>query len=1317
MMKWPRPATRFCFFFHILLFAFPLAAEEKISSQEREFFENKVRPLLSEKCYKCHSAGRKPPKAELYLDTRQGVLAGGESGPALVPGAPSKSLLIEAIRYENPDLQMPPKKKLSAEQIAVLEKWVRLGAPDPRIGKKAAAKKDEEAFDVHERKEAHWSWRPVVNAAPPAVKDRGWPRSPLDQFVLSKLDKAGIEPNPDASRRTLIKRIFYALTGLPPSVDDVEQFVGDKSPGAFSALVDNLLKSPHFGEHWAQYWLDLVRFAETKGHEADYPIPEAWRYRDYVIRGFNSDVPYDQWIIEHLAGDLVRSPRIDPELRTNESIQGTGFWHLGEATHSPVDIRGEEAERIHNQIDVFSKTFLGLSLGCARCHAHKFDAISQEDYYAMYGYIQSSGFQLADVLEPARKKEAAEALLALRETEARKINDAFARGKRAQFERLPEYLAAAAAALKLGPLAGAPAGDYSDVVFEDFEKPGYAGWIVKGLAFGAGPRSQANLPDHQGDVGARGKGFVNSHSYAVKGKVHAGDGFIGSMHSPHFKIERRFINLLVGGGSHKNSTCVDLVVNGKPVASVVGPNSNRMVARSIDASAWAGARAQLRILDNAKGGWGNIGVDHIVFSNTAAAGPAEAGDDAGLAGRIVEVAGKRKIQQDVLRRVVAHVERAKKDVHDPLHVFSKLCAAENSQAAATVRDSVVDQLRRAEAEHQARLAARKVVSNVKNGERNYTKVERKWTEREDLVVDYDDPGAEGWIVSGYRFGAGPLSRGQLLIGDEGRPVREYVEIGRADADEASRKFYGMLRTPTFKVVGDTLWYRVRGSCEAFLAVDSHRTVHGPLHGGVRKRIKGTANTWRWHSHPVRNYLGHRIHIEFSNFSENFAVARVEFNAGTPVDGSPVNQVVLKHIAGLKELNITGAAAAFSKQLIASMEALGSGASGVGDRGGHARLLNWAIGREDMLEARRPGDLEKLVADYRKSRSELEKTIPGTLRTLALLDGSSENEPLHIRGNHKNRARETVPRAILTALRNPIEKPGGQARGSGRLELAERLADRKNPLVARVMVNRVWHHLFGRGIVESCDDFGVMGAPPSHPELLDWLAHQFMENGWSVKNLIRTILLSRTYGMSSAPQARGSELDPQNRLVHRMGIMRLPAEAIRDKVLAVSGRLDRRLFGKGVMVHITEFMRGNRSPGGSGPLDGNGRRSIYTEVRRNHLPSMLLAFDRPVPFMTMGKRVLSNSPAQALILLNDPFIHQQVDIWSKRLLAQEGLGDKALLEQAYNEAFHRSPRDGEAVAALQFIAAQGKLYDKDSRQLAWRDLLHTLMNVKEFIFIN
>lgn len=1291
-----------------------LVSQDKLPAEQLDFFENKVRPLLVGKCYKCHSSEGRKPKGGLTLDSRQGLLGGGESGPALVPGDPERSRLIEAVRYENPDLQMPPKKKLSEGEIATLVKWVQMGAPDPRTGRKAAVKAGE--FDIPGRRKEHWAWKTVSPAKVPATGRPEWALGDIDRYVLSGIEKAGLEPNPQASKRVLARRAFYALTGLPPRPEELESFLQDDSPEAFANLVDSLLKSPHYGEHWGQHWLDLVRFAETKGHEADYPIPEAWRYRDYVIRGFNSDVPYDQWIVEHLAGDLLEDPRVDPGQKTNESIQGTGFWHFGEATHSPVDIRGEEADRIHNQIDVFSKTFLGLSIGCARCHDHKFDAISQADYYAMFGFIQSSGFQLADVLEPKKKKELAVSLEADREKTRAEILGEFSALKRAQLKSFPAYLSTAAEALRLGPLEAkaAPKPNKSgDIVFEDFETPGYIGWTVKGVAFGSGPRNQGNLPKGQGVVGARGKGFVNSHSFVTRGKVKVGDQFTGTMLSSAFKIDRRYINLLVGGGSHKGGTCVELLVGGKPVASLTGSNANRMGAKSIDASAWAGAMGRIRIVDSVKTGWGNIGVDHIVFSNERAAGEPVAGEDAGLLARINDLAARKKLQAGVLQKVVASLKAAGKDTANPLHAFARITAA--GDGAAETRDQIVTQWSQASAKHQEQRAARKVVKHVKNGERNYKKEERPWSGEKDLVVDYGNPGPEDWIVSGYRFGGRPLAEGELLVGDSNQPVREFVEVGRADGEASSRKFHGLLRTPTFEVVGDTLWYRVRGSCQAFLAVDSHRTVHGPLHGVVRRGVKGDANTWRWHGHNVKDYLGHRVHLEFSGFSENFAVSRVEFGAGSPPGDDPLNPVVLSHVSGLKDLSPEGMAGSFAAQLQKSLDAVAAPGAGKG-LAGHARLMNWILASEGLLEQVDSARLRKLATEYRVRKAETERSIPGTLRALALLDGNGENEPLHIRGNHNNRSKDPVPRAILTALNTPKGAGEQPALGSGRLALARRLASRENPLVARVMVNRVWHHLFGRGIVSSCDDFGVMGAPPTHPALLDHLAHSFMENGWSVKKLIRSILLSRTYAMSSAPQAKGNEVDPENKLLHRMPILRLDAESIRDKVLAVSGRLDRRLFGKGVMVHITAFMRGNRSPGGSGPLDGNGRRSIYTEVRRNHLSSMLLAFDRPIPFMTMGRRVQSNSPAQALIMLNDPFVHQQVDIWAKRLLAQKDNSDEAILSQAYLEAFGRSVRKEEAAAASEFLAAQQKLYGEGEKLKAWYDLLHTLMNVKEFIFI-
>ncbi|MEQ1853966.1 MAG: DUF1549 domain-containing protein, partial [Chthoniobacteraceae bacterium] len=377
-------------------------------AESAEFFEKRIRPVLSEQCYKCHSSTSEKLKGGLMLDSREAWLKGGDTGPAIAPGDPEKSLLVEAIRWKNTDMQMPPKKALAPQQVADIEAWVKAGAPWPDEAGAKVAKK--EVFDLAKRKQEHWCWQPVVNSSVPVVKDSAWPRSDADRFILAKLEEKGLKPAPDADAATLIRRLTFAITGLPPSPEQVEKFVREYQSPATShqsllkATVDRLLASPAFGERWARHWLDLVRYAETRGHEFDPEIPNAWQYRDYVIRALNGDVPYDRFAAEHIAGDLL-PPRVNTQTGANESILGTSFWFLGEEVHSPVDIRQDEADRMDNRLDVMGKTFLGVTIGCARCHDHKFDAISQRDFYAMQGYLISSGYRQArfETLEPHRE--------------------------------------------------------------------------------------------------------------------------------------------------------------------------------------------------------------------------------------------------------------------------------------------------------------------------------------------------------------------------------------------------------------------------------------------------------------------------------------------------------------------------------------------------------------------------------------------------------------------------------------------------------------------------------------------------------------------------------------------------------------------------------------------------------------------------------------------------------------------------------------------------------------------------------------------------
>jgi hypothetical protein len=343
-----------------------------------EFFEKKIRPIFVEHCYECHSADAKKVKGGLLLDTRDGTLKGGDNGPALVPGNPDKSLMIKAVRYTDEDLQMPPKKKkLPPEKIADLEAWVKMGAPDPRTGSLtsfAPTAKD------------HWAFKPVRQPEPPRVKNISRVKTPVDSFILAQLEAARIAPNPIADKRTLIRRASFDLIGLPPTPKEVDDFLADKSTEAWAKVVDRLLESPHYGERWGRYWLDVARYADTKGYvfEEERRYPYSYTYRDYVIQAFNSDLPYDQFIIQQLAADLL------PLGDDKRPLAALGYLTLGRR------FLNNQADIIDDRIDVVSRGMMGLTVVCARCHDHKFDPIPTKDYYSLYGVFASCN-------EPAEK--------------------------------------------------------------------------------------------------------------------------------------------------------------------------------------------------------------------------------------------------------------------------------------------------------------------------------------------------------------------------------------------------------------------------------------------------------------------------------------------------------------------------------------------------------------------------------------------------------------------------------------------------------------------------------------------------------------------------------------------------------------------------------------------------------------------------------------------------------------------------------------------------------------------------------------------------
>ncbi|MGB6042039.1 MAG: DUF1549 domain-containing protein, partial [Pirellulales bacterium] len=442
--------------------------------------------------------------------------------------------------------------------------------------------------------------------------DNNWSRHPVDRFILARLEQHGLQPAAAASPRAWLRRVNFAITGLPPTPEEVQTFLNDKSSDARARVVDRLLDSPHFGERWARHWMDLVRFAESYGHEQDFDIPHAWQYRDYLIRAFNADVPYGQFVREHIAGDLLENPRRHPTRGFNESVIGTGFWYLHQATHGPVDPLQDEADRIDNQIDVMSKTFLGLTVACARCHDHKFDAISTKDYYSLTAFLRGSRQDIT-YLDPDGSLERQTANLRKHHaTATRQLQSALKNVRDAGGPKVAPYLLAAREVIH-GPAkpADAKKNPTPDIVFEDFEDGTYARWKVEGDAFGTEPAAGKH-PNQQPVEGFHGKRLVNSFTQ--------GDPPMGVLRSRPFRIERPYIRFLVGGGTPTRKAKVVLQIADREVREATGKNRELLEPRVWDVREFMGREAAIEIIDRTDSTWGHINVDDIVFTQSPVKG-------------------------------------------------------------------------------------------------------------------------------------------------------------------------------------------------------------------------------------------------------------------------------------------------------------------------------------------------------------------------------------------------------------------------------------------------------------------------------------------------------------------------------------------------------------------------------------------------------------------------------------------------------------------------------------------------------------------------
>lgn len=1019
-------------------------------AEKLEFFEARIRPVLIERCYACHNS-HDTTEADLALDHREGLRKRTESGIVVVPGKPEESVLLKVIRHELEGLEMPEgDAPLDDQVIADFETWIHHGAVDPRDRPPTEAElATATAWDATlEKRKQWWSLLPIQSPDVPNNEAQ----HPIDRFLREALREAGLEASERAAPETVVRRLTFVLTGLPPNREQIERFRSVDTPADYEAFVDELLASPAFGERWARHFMDLVRYADSHGSEGDPTIPHAYRYRDYLIRALNQDVPYDQLVREHIAGDLLDEPRINSELGINESVIGAAHWRMVFHGFAPTDALDEKVRFVDDQINVFSKAFLGLTVSCARCHNHKFDAISQSDYYALFGVLASCRPALVDANTRANKR--------LYQGDLREIKQQLRQqSANAWVNHLPS--------------------------------------LRKQLA-------------SLGDSSSLDSSSLDSSSPELRERVASA------------KETKQLLNLW-----HRL-------------------NEQLSAGRSME-EAWKG-----------------------------------------LADEWQQAAEKEQVD----------TERA-----DRLH---------NDFAKA---------------------------------------------------ADYHD-----WFAQGNGLPPNPQPAGDFQVALDGDRAIAQIFPACIQTASLSSRHRGFLASPKLKLDKEyRVVFRVAGDQNPSAR---YCVQHYPRNGTVYPISSFNHRDWRLLEYDMKYWKGDDIHFELATARDAPVQVRNDSRSWFAVrevvvrdaDGPAVFRNDREFLAPVFQRGIEQAPASTEQFATLFVETLEDTILAWRDRrcsDAQALLLDRAIAEGLLPNDPKSLHVEDLIVKYR----ELESQIPEPFRVPGLAESQGWDHPLFVRGDHHQPA-EPVTRRFLEAI---DERPIKTSQ-SGRLELADKVLSSTNPLTARVIVNRLWHHAFGSGLVTTPDNFGRLGSKPSHPELLDYLATRFVDDGWSIKRALKFMVTSEAWQASSVPSERAREIDPDNRWWSHARVRRLDAEAIRDSLLAVTGRLDFTMFGPTVAAN-----------------QGSDRRSVYVEVRRNSLDQFLHAYDAPVPFSTKGRRDATNVPAQSLTMLNDPFVRGLADRLANDLrVAAEETSDQDVLHELVIRTLGREPSRDEIEALRRYL---------------------------------
>lgn len=1159
----------------LLLTIFLIGSPTVVTAMDPIDFERDVRPILTRNCLSCHGPDAESRKAGLRLDLREGLFGTSRSGePIVTPGSAGESLLLERVTDSLDPMPPTPHPPLSQAEVSVLQRWITEGAPW----------------------KGHWSWTPLEAPAIPQPADAEWSRSAIDRFILSALEEQQLTPPaPEASPLVWLRRVVFDLTGLPPTPELMDAFSQDSSPAARERLVDELLASSAHAEHFARHWLDLMRYAETHGHEYDYHAGPAYEYRDWVIEAVARDLPLDEFVIQQMAGDLLEGERNSP--------RATGWWWLSQATHAPVDVLADTLDRVDNQIDVISRAFLGSTISCARCHDHKFDAIGQSDWTALSGIIRST----RRVLHPADEQGQVETFLQELEPVRQRLQSGIEQS--IGFQRSRPLARLLNSARELHQQQGtSEEGMRPDRLLWNFSD-GWNGWSVTGDAFGPDPHTREELPDVFLE-GLVGDFLATSHDRRPDPDSVVSDLRRGQLESEAFLLDRDFLTFDVAGGNHPKEVFVRLLIDGEAVHEVTGENSTLLKKVRWDVAEYSGQQAVLMVVDQHEGAWGHISCTNFKLTDQPPAGfPSRL--------RIETMARQQNLDKDVLRRWV----RAYPELQKPLPGTNVL------------------------------------------------------EESERLIADFSE-GSEGWTLDGPAFEAVPAGS-WLLIGEPRVTATDTLHSA-----SGSRKLAGTALSKSYIADRRFLHVTARGeSSQVRVSIEGYwMDEHNPLLFEGLVRSVDRLNETQHLIFDLGYYQGRHFHVEIRDHGGGWvAVERVWLS-----DEQNSPEIPLDWSGFDSTQQGTDALLADPKRLSRLVE------QGLVDPSRWGGAWNAAVIQPVM-------EWQEIEADSPKPRW-----------VLACSDAPEGRDvPLQIRGEAATPG-EIVSRGSLQLVTHQ-QRLGEALKGSGRLKLAHWICEPQNPLFWRVQANRLWGWVMGEGLSETPDDFGRMGVIPTQQKLLDYLAAKLAKNP-SRRELIREMVLSQTYAMDSQqPTDSIQERDPLNHHWHRSHTRTLRAEAIRDGILKVSGRLDDTQGGPPVPIHLTDFLDGRGRPGESGPVDGRGRRTIYMAVHRNFLDPFLTVFDFPIPSTTVGKRDRSNLPAQALAMMNSPFVHEMAEFWGERLHQQASVdGLESTLIGAWKQALGRRPSPQELAEISEFVATGSKE--------RWIDLAHVLFQSKEFRFV-